>query len=132
MGYTIYFVIDRAPKGKAREFERKYKKACKRIGEYARMVRERDGIRLAGYTAHARPGSYGGVRLNGAGEEAHEALELPEHYANAAGTHFVKTNRKPYTPVVMGALLILKKELGRYVRLSDDDGLLGVASRGLE
>lgn len=130
MGYTHYFSFTK-PKGiPARVMEEKYRKAlieCARVA-HAWQRECADWERLSGYTAHTKLGTYGGLELNGKGDEAHEPLTLREHFSqNFEGTNplnraggFVKTARKPYDTVIVACLAILQYRLGNAFKVSSD------------
>lgn len=126
MGYTHYFTFNK-PKGvKASDLEAKYKSALLECAKVAKVYnaecleREADWERLSGYTAHTKPGAYGGLQLNGKGENAHETFELREHFSENEGFGFVKTAMKPYDIVVVACLAILKYRLGNAIDVSSD------------
>lgn len=118
MGSTHYWVFKKI-KGQAKQTEKKYIEA---IADCQRIVRayakEHGG--LSGYTAHTKPGSYGGVNLNGKGDEAHETFILREHYSQNEGFNFCKTAMKPYDAVVVACLAVLKHHLGDLIDVSSD------------
>lgn len=125
MGYTHYWTFKKIPRGKTKEIEYKYQQAIKDIRKIAKKYNNQfekgDDRRLSGYTAHSLV--YGGVKINGCGENAHEDFILREHYKqnldeNYSG--FCKTSRKSYDLVVVAALAILKYRLGDLVEISSD------------
>lgn len=123
MGYTIYFSFRKAPKGQAKLVEELYQKAIldaqRFLVAYNAQFEPGDGFRLSGYSAHCRPGSYGGIKVNGTDSNSYEDLCLTEHFSqNENG--FVKTNRRPYTAPVLAVLWILKKRLGSLIQVSTD------------
>lgn len=120
MGYTHYWYINPA-KGKAKEIEAAYQRAirdCQRIAHYYQKNAE-DWARLSGYTAHCSVGSYGGLMVNGKGEEAHEPFIMREHFSQNDGG-FCKTARKPYDMVVVACLAVLKHRLKGAFEVSSD------------
>lgn len=125
MGYTHYFEF-RKPKGiKAKDIERRYQSAikeCAKVALFWNAYCEHNGddaSRLSGYTAHTKPGTYGGIELNGKGENAHESFNLREHFKeNNFG--FCKTAQKPYDAVIVACLAILKYRLGNAIEVSSD------------
>jgi hypothetical protein len=135
MGYTHYWTF-RKPAGiPAAELEKNYQQAVKDcvkvIKEYQKNALGSD--RLSGYSAHTKPGQYGGVNVNGKQDNAHEPFTLPEHFSDnfklyvndgSAGMsgafNFCKTARKPYDMVVVACLSILKYRLGDAVDVSSD------------
>ena len=125
MGYTHYFEFHK-PKGiKAKDIERRYQSAIKECAMVALFWNEYckrfwiDESRLSGYTAHTKPGTYGGIELNGKGENAHESFNLREHFKeNKFG--FCKTAQKPYDAVIVACLAVLKYRLGDAIAVSSD------------
>lgn len=133
MGYTHYFQFT-VPKGiKAAVLEAKYQTAIKECAKLTRVwnreasERNADEERLSGFTAHTKPGQYGGLEVNGKGENAHESFDLREHFkqnieADGAfgGSGFCKTARKPYDAVIVACLAVLKYRLGNAIQVSSD------------
>lgn len=124
MGYTHYFTFNRVKGIPADELEAAYKAALIECAHVARAYQATAvGLdRLSGYTAHTKPGAYGGLQLNGKGENAHEPFELREHFGEQAdnGFGFCKTARKPYDIVVVACLAVLKYRLGNAIDVSSD------------
>jgi hypothetical protein len=119
MGYTHYWNFAKAPKGKASETEAAYQAAlieCQRIVKA--YYRENGG--LSGYTAHAKTGQYGGLNVNGKGDDAHETFAMREHFSENDGFGFCKTARKPYDVVVTACLAVLAYRLPGLVTVSSD------------
>lgn len=133
MGYTHYWSFKGAPKGKAKEIETAYKRAmedCQRI--IKRYYAENGG--LSGYSAHTAIGAYGGLNVNGKGEDAHETFTMREHFSqnfDEDAFNFCKTARKPYDLVVTACLTVLKHRLGDCINVTSDgnprDWAAGVA-----
>lgn len=125
MGYTHYWKLKQI-RGMAEKNEQAYQRAIADIGRIARYWNkqcEQSGdtdSRLSGYTAHVKAGQYGGVKLNGKGDLAHEDFCLAEHLSQNSGFEFCKTARKPYDTVVVAALCVLKHRLGDAVDVSSD------------
>jgi hypothetical protein len=129
MGYTHYWTFTK-PKGiKVEEIEAKYKQAifeCSKVAlhynsDMLKVLRPED--RLSGYSAHCKPGKYGGFKINGKGDNAHEDFTLREHYMQNIGQdnfNFCKTAMKPYDIVVTACLAILKYRLGDAIQVSSD------------
>lgn len=129
MGYTHYWSFDKT-KLPATDAEALYTKAikeCQRIAvEYNKNAIGCD--RLSGYAAHCKPGTYGGIKLNGKQDNAHEDFVLPEHFSDNfrpefGGGGFCKTARKPYDLVVVACLAVLKYRLGDAIQVSSDGGI---------
>jgi len=130
MGYTHYFEI-KVPKGiKAAILEEKYQRAIAECAKLARVWNIEhakggplDAERLSGFSAHTAPKqAYGGLQLNGKGENAHEPFEMREHFKqNIENGHgYCKTARKPYDTVVTACLAVLKYRLGNAIEVSSD------------
>ena len=132
MGYTHYWQFKAIPKGKAASIERKYKKAlrdCQRIAlAYHAACKELDqaDFGLSGYTAHTKVGQYGGLKINGKGDLAHEDFIMREHYTQNLDPNlyfgFCKTARKPYDMVITACLTVLKAALGDLLIVNSDGG----------
>jgi hypothetical protein len=132
MGYTHYWTFKPIPKGKAKQVEAKYQRAIKECSTVVRSYSKANGG-LSGFTAHCKPGLYGGLQVNGSKDEGHEEFSLREHYnqnfekcnprmleCSENSFHFCKTARKPYDKVVVACLLILKRHLGDLIEVSSD------------
>jgi hypothetical protein len=126
MGYTHYWKFSKAPKGDAAKVEKAYKAAlveCSRvIHAYQAFCAENglDAERLSGYSAHAKPGAYGGLNVNGKGDLSHENLTMREHFSENDGFGFCKTARKPYDVVVTACLAVLAYRLPGLIAVSSD------------
>lgn len=124
MGYTHYWDFKQV-KGQAKINETNYQKAigqCNKIIKgYNAAVKAIDlkhGARLSGFSAYAK--GYGGLEVNGTGEEGHETFVLREHF-NQNTSDFCKTAQKPYDVVVVACLIILKHYLDEAF-IVDSDG----------
>ena len=129
MDYTHYWEFTK-PKGiKVEVLEAKYKQAileCSKVALYynsdmLKILRPEN--RLSGFSAHCKLGKYGGFKINGKGDMAHEDFTLREHYMQNIGQdnfNFCKTAHKPYDIVVVAALAILKYRLGEAIQVSSD------------
>lgn len=132
MGYTHYFQFKKpAPiKGNADAAETAYKKAIAECAKIARVYNAEcknaglDADRLSGFSAHTKPGKYGGLLINGKQENAFEPFCVPEHFRqnfeNSDGFGFCKTNRLPYDTVVTACLAVLAYRLGNLIAVSSD------------
>lgn len=120
MGYSHYFSFNKAPKGQAKQVELKYQKAileCQKI--VYKFSQEFGG--LSGYTAHTKPGTYGGVLLNGSVETGIcEDFVMREHYSQNSSQQFCKTSRYVYDTPVVACLIILKHRLGDLFQVGSD------------
>lgn len=117
MGYTHYFTF-KTERGTATETERLYQKAIRECQKAIKAYYAEHGG-LIGYSAHTKLGQYGGIELNGKGEEGYESFNLREH-ASENDWGFCKTNRKPYDTVVVACLAILKHRLRDAIDVSSD------------
>ena len=126
MGYSHYWSIDMdALRGKTAKYEASYQKAiaeCQRVVTRMALVnRELYGTSyLSGYTAHTKPGQYGGINLGGSQDHTAEYLILREHLKQNDSAGAIKTNRHPYDTAVVACLLILSYRLpGIFIVRSD-------------
>lgn len=122
MGYTHYFTFKTPKRGTAKQTNAAFTKAinaCQSL-VYAYNATRTDETRLAGYTAHTKPGAYGGLNFNGTGDLGHETFVIREHYKENVGFNFCKTNQKPYDDVVVACLCILHHYLGENVQVESD------------
>lgn len=139
MGYTHYWTFRRAKGKTAKELETAYKKAlveCSKVAVLYNAECKAKGLddeRLSGYSAHCKPGTYGGLKLNGKEYLAHEDFVMREHFSEAVkdGFQFCKTARKPYDVVVVACLAILKYRLGDAIQV-DSDGYAEEWTDGVE
>jgi hypothetical protein len=130
MGYTHYWTFKKPAKGDTLKLERAYQraiKACQKIiytyNQELKQIDAKHEGRLSGFCAHTKPGTYGGVKLNGTDENAHEDFLLREHYKqnlDESTWGFCKTAHKPYDVVVVACLVTLKRYLKGYVEVSSD------------
>lgn len=120
MGFTRYWKFKPIPKGKTELIERKYQKALKEIQGLVYNAHNEGFYNLSGYTAHVKPGKYGGVKFNGAGDEAHEDFVLRERYKQNDRSNFCKTNYKNYDAIVAASILILKAHLNDLIEIGTD------------
>lgn len=122
MGYTHYWHFN-VTKKKAAEVEKTFQKAVKAIQKAARIYQNAaiGDDRLSGYTANTKIGSYGGIKINGKGDNMHEDFTLREHFNQNLGSgDFCKTANKPYDTAVVAALILLKHYLGSSFSCSSD------------
>jgi len=125
MGYTHYWTFKKPKRGDAEKTEKLYQRAIKDCAKIIKTYYDANGG-LSGYTAHTPIGTYGGILVNGAGDDAHEPFELREHFKQnfenkfKEGFNFCKTARKPYDVVVTACLIVLKHRLGDYINVSSD------------
>jgi hypothetical protein len=122
-GHTIIFNNHKGPKGTAEKLEKQYLLAlrdCQRIVKA--YYRSKGG--LSGFSAHTKLGQYGGLEVNGAGEEKGDLFALPEHFRqNFSGAtelfsgHYLITYGFPYDVVVTACLVTLKHRLGKAIEI---------------
>lgn len=125
MGYTHYWQFKKPKKGTADKTEKTYQSTIK---ECAKIVKAYYAVNggLSGFTAHTPIGKYGGLQVNGKGDDAHEEFSMREHYRqNFEGDPFdrctfCKTARKPYDIVVVACLIVLKHRLKDLIVVSSD------------
>lgn len=126
MGYSHYFTFKAVKRGTTKQVNANFAKAvqaCQAL-VYTYNKTRTDETRLAGYTAHTKPGAYGGLKFNGTDNLSHEDFIIREHYKENVGFNFCKTNQKPYDEVVTACLCILKHYLGDNIDVdSDGDSL---------
>lgn len=128
MGYTHYWTFRPIKRGETAKVNKAYKQAIKQCQKllvyWNEMHAHEPDMRLSGYSAHAKPGLYGGLNFNGARENAHETFMVREHYKQNLehddGFSFCKTAEKPYDVPVTACLAILKHYLGYYIEVSSD------------
>lgn len=110
MGYTHYWGFKAPIKGQTAKVERAYQKAIKECTKLCQAYQaEATGSdRLSGYSAYTS--KYGGLKVNGKQDNAHEDFTMREHFKQNQGG-FCKTARKPYDAVVVACLVILKHYL---------------------
>jgi len=118
MGYTHYWTFT-SNRGKTAQMEKKYQVAIKKCAKVIRAYSTEFGG-LSGYTAHDKTGRYGGLKVNGSREYAHEDFAMREHLSENESFGFCKTAQKPYDTVVVACLIILKHCLGDSIEVSSD------------
>jgi hypothetical protein len=119
MGYTHYWSMRKVPKGKARETEKLYRQALSDATLVANQYSAEHGG-LSGFSAHCKPGDYGGFHINGSVNSGScEDFTLREHYKQNT-PDFCKTRQYPYDTVVTATLCILKYYLGDLISVSSD------------
>ena len=129
MGYTHYWTMKKAKRGQSAQLEKEYQRAVLDCAKIVKAYYKENGG-LSGYTAHTALGAYGGLEVNGKGDDAHETFILREHYSQnfrtrdswgiPDGFSFCKTARKPYDTVVTACLIVLKYHLGDNIDVSSD------------
>jgi len=121
MGYTHYWTFKKPAKGQAAKTEQLYQKAIRDCQLLIRAFYNEHGG-LSGYSAHTKLGAYGGILVNGKGDDGHEDFSLREHYSQnlEQNFNFCKTAQKPYDVVVVACLAILKHRLSDLIEVSSD------------
>lgn len=117
MGYTHYWSFNKY--GNSQEREKKYQQAIKDCQKVTRYIYNKMDVKLSGYTAHCKIGQYGGLFINGKGDDSHEDFIMREHYNQNEG-NFCKTARKPYDLAVTACLAIMKYRLGDNINVGSD------------
>lgn len=127
MGYTHFWSFRPIKRGETVKVNKAYKQAVKQCQKllvyWNEMHAHEPDMRLSGYSAHAKPGLYGGLNFNGARENAHETFLVREHYKQnleSSYSGFCKTAHKPYDVPVTACLAIFKHYLGEYIEVSSD------------
>lgn len=137
MGYTHYWTFREPKRGETAKIEKAYQKAIKECAKIARTYYLANGG-LSGFSAHTEPGKYGGLKINGKGDDMHEDFIMREHFKQnferdtfMKGWDFCKTARKPYDIVVTACLIVLEYRLPNNFRV-DSDGCTSDWQEGLE
>lgn len=133
MGYTHYWSFTAPKRGETAKIEKAYQKAIKECATIARTYYKANGG-LSGFSAHTEPGKYGGLKINGKGDDMHEDFIMREHFKQNLepdNWHFCKTARKPYDIVVVACLIVLEYRLPGNFR-ADSDGYTDDWQDGLE
>lgn len=133
MGYTHYWSFTAPKRGETAKIEKAYQKAIKECAKIARTYYLANGG-LSGFSAHTEPGQYGGLKINGKGDEMHEDFTMREYFKQNLepdNWHFCKTARKPYDIVVVACLIVLEHRLPNNFRV-DSDGYTQEWQDGLE
>lgn len=110
MGYTHYWTIN--TKGNRAN----YLKAIKAMNTIARANKDI----LSGYSAYTTIEQYGGIKLNGKRENAHEDFIFREYLPMNEAFNFCKTDRKEYDVVVTACLAAAKYYMGDDIKVSSD------------
>jgi hypothetical protein len=120
MGYTHYYTFKRSSTKTAEQAENALQQAVKDCTKILKTLKRR-GLRLSGYSANSAK-QYGGLNVNGAGDESHETFIVLEHFSQnvAHGFNFCKTARKPYDQAIVACLAVLKWRLGECIDVSSD------------
>ena len=121
MGYSHYWKFFKGSKTAA-ETEKAYKKAileCQKVAK-AYQKTATGNERLSGYTVNTKDGQYGGLNINGKGDEGCEMFMMREHFNQNESFGFCKTYQRPYDTVVVACLAILKYRLKDAFNVSSD------------
>lgn len=120
MGYTHYFSFGTPPKGTAAQVEAKYARAVRDCQKVIYAYSKAFGG-LSGYCAHTKPGTYGGILLNGSENSGScEDFVLREHFNQNERGNFCKTGRNPYDTAVVACLIVLSNRLGKLIDVGSD------------
>ena len=125
MGYTHYWSFVPATRGNTKELETQYQKAileCQKVAvRFAEHNRDTLGSSfMSGFTAHCKPGQYGGLGIGPTRAESGELFGMREHFNQNETQDFCKTNRSVYDTAVVACLSILKYRLGDNFTVSSD------------
>lgn len=129
MGYTHYWNFIPPKRGETAKVEKAYQKAIKECAKIARTYYLANGG-ISGYSAHTEPGSYGGLKVNGKGDDMHEDFIMREYFKENfedhtnplvnTGFHFCKTAQKPYDIVVVACLIVIANRLPNNISVDSD------------
>ena len=119
MGYTHYWTFNKGKRGTTAEIEAAYQQAMLDCAKVVKYYYEKEGG-ISGYTAHTKPGTYGGLNFNGKGEAGCEPFTMREHYNQNDRAGFCKTARKPYDILVTACLTVLAYRLGDAISVYSD------------
>jgi hypothetical protein len=120
MGYTHYWQFKTPKRGQKRIAAKQYADAIYELQCLCKSYSSTVGG-LSGFGAHATPGQYSGLKINGAREDMHEDFYLRESLSLALqDTYFCKTAQKPYDVVVVACLIILSARLPDLFKVSSD------------
>jgi hypothetical protein len=127
MGYTHYWTFVPAAKGQTKQLEAIYQAAileCQKVvRKLAEWNRETHGSSLmSGFTAHCKPGEYGGLKIGAAHGESGETFGMREHFNENEARDFCKTGRSSYDVAVTACLAILKYRLEDNIQVASDGG----------
>jgi hypothetical protein len=112
-------------KGETARVEALWLKACTEASKVAKFAYDEGIVSLSGYTAHAEIGRYGGIHINGKGEDGHEDFLLRERFKKAKEQWgFCKTAQKPYDLVVTAMLAVIEHYMGPELFSVSSDGWL--------
>ena len=125
MGYTHYWSFVPAAKGQTKQLETTYQAAileCQKVvRKLAEWNRETHGSSLmSGFTAHCKPGEYGGLKIGATQDGCGETFIMREHFSENDTQNFCKTNRYNYDVAVTACLAILKYRLGDNIQVGSD------------
>ena len=126
MGYTHYWTFSASPRTqRAAVLETQYQKAileCQKVvRKLAEWNRNTHGSSLmSGFTAHCKPGEYGGLNVGATKDEGGENFIMREHFSENDTQNFCKTNRYSYDVAVVACLAILKYRLGDNIQVGSD------------
>ncbi len=119
MGYTHYWSFKAPKRGTTAKVAKAYAKAILQCQTVIRAYSVANGG-IAGFAAHTKPGTYGGLDINGSREDGHENFLLREHFKQNDLQNFCKTAAKPYDILVVACLCILKHNLGDNIDVASD------------
>lgn len=104
--YTHYYSINTK-----KISQRRWDRVCNKLNELVYEFGQQHGG-ISGFSAHSKPGKYGGLYFNGSRENGHEPFILRADVKNQEPGAFCKTARKPYDVLVTAVLSVLQMEFG--------------------
>lgn len=128
MGYTHYWTFSASSRtAGAAVLETQYKKAVLECQKVVRKLAEHNrevfgSSLLSGFTAHCKPGQYGGLKIGAIQGEGGETFVMREHFNENETRDFCKTNRSSYDAAVVACLAILKYRLKDNFHVGSDGG----------
>lgn len=126
MGYTHYWTFSASPHTqRAAVLEAQYQKAILECQKVVLRLAEhnRDTLGsswMSGFTAHCKPGKYGGLGIGPTRAESGELFGMREHFSENKLNDFCKTHRSVYDTAVVACLAILKYRLKDNFSVSSD------------
>jgi hypothetical protein len=118
VGYTHYWRVDKTQSNSL--VEKQYQKGIADCNKIIKAYQEANGG-LAGFSAHAPSGKYGGIDVNGSERVGScENFVMRDTFLQNNDFEFCKTRRYDYDVVVTACLVALKNRLGVAIEVSSD------------